>query len=330
MEVRRLALCLALVTCASARSHVQEVVAAYAPLRKHPALFDAAAGWRQWIDPALLDALDAKNASALAALLREELEDTASSGVYSFQLLNDEFCKMFLEELDNFYASGLPIDRPNSMNNYGIIVNNIGMQPVLTALQRNVLQPIAGLLYPAQALEGRGFDGHHSFMVQYKAGQDLGLDMHTDDSDVTFNVCLGRNFSGASLTICGDSRMPDHRLFFASYVHVVGRCLVHLGSRRHGADDIREGERNNLIIWNSNSAYRGSAKYVNNQPYHKEAAAPDPRCLSYTHDRDFGQFLDYPPGKADFRGRGWCPPAFACYDAMEPALGGRGARHDEL
>ena len=157
-------------------------------------------------------------------------------------------------------------DRPNSMNNYGIIVNNIGMQPVLTALQRFVLQPIAGMLYPTQALEGRGFDGHHSFMVQYKAGQDLGLDMHTDDSDVTFNLCLGRNFTGAGLTICGDSRMPTHRQFHYSYEHVVGRMLVHLGSRRHGADDIRAGERNNLIIWNSNSAYRASDKYVNRQP----------------------------------------------------------------
>ena len=40
-------------------------------------------------------------------------------------------------------------------------------------------------------------------MVQYKQGEDHGLDMHTDDSDVTFNVCLGRNFTGATLTVCG-------------------------------------------------------------------------------------------------------------------------------
>jgi len=305
-------------------SHVKQVIAAYRPLRRHPSLFDAAGGWRQWIDADLLDALDTRNATALASLLREEVD-----GVHSFALFSDDFCKMFLEELDSYYASGLPIDRPNSMNNYGIIVNNIGMQPVISAVQRAVLQPIASLLHPTQAREGRGFDGHHSFLVQYKAGQDLGLDMHTDDSDVTFNVCLGRNFSGAGLTICGDSRMPDHRHFFYSYTHVVGRCLVHLGSRRHGADDIREGERNNLIIWNSNSAYRASDQYVNKQPYHTEVGVPDPRCLSYTHDRDFGHFLDYPPGKAQFRGGGWCPPAGACYDQMAPELGGRGLR-DEL
>ena len=52
-----------------------------------------------------------------------------------------------------------------------------------------MLQPIARLLFP---VEGRALDRHHSFVVQYEEGKDVGLDMHTDNSDVTFNVrCLG-------------------------------------------------------------------------------------------------------------------------------------------
>ena len=35
--------------------------------------------------------------------------------------------------------------------------------------------------------------------------------------------------------------------------------------------------------------------------------------MSYTHDRDFGTFKDYPKGKELFRGRGWCPPSQAEY-----------------
>ena len=96
-----------------ARSHVQQTIAAYKPLRRHPDLFDGQSGWRQWIDPNLLAALDAQNGTALQALMRPEVD-----GVHSFQLFSEEFCKKFLEELDGFYASGLPIDRPNSMNNY--------------------------------------------------------------------------------------------------------------------------------------------------------------------------------------------------------------------
>jgi len=311
---------------AAQRDDTAAIIKAYTPLRKHAELFDGRKGWERWIDPPLLEAIrhgqTTGSRSKIDELLRVETPE-----VYSFQLLSEEFCDAFLEELDNYYSTGLPVHRPNSMNNYGIIVNQIGMKPAITWLQHTVLHPLSQLLFPIQA-QG-GFDDHHSFMVKYKAGQDLGLDMHTDDSDVTFNICLGRNFTGASLTICGDSRQPQHRMFHKAYEHVRGRALVHLGSRRHGADDIHTGERNNLIVWNQNHKYRNSAEYVNRQPYLPEAAAPDPRCLSYTHDRDFGEFLDYPPGKDEFRGGGWCPPAFACYDTMAPALGGTGRRRKE-
>ena len=184
-----------------ARYSREDVVAAYKPLRKHPNLFNAKLGWHRWVHPPLLEAISDFQATGNATALRGLLQEEIPGAVYSFQLVSDEFAKMFLEELDGYYASGLPIDRPNSMNNYGIIVNNIGMRLVISHLQRTVLQPMANLLYPTQAKGG--FDGHHSFMVQYKAGQDLGLDMHTDDSDVTFNVCLGRNFTGAGLTYAG-------------------------------------------------------------------------------------------------------------------------------
>lgn len=36
---------------------------------------------------------------------------------------------------------------------------------------------------------------------------------------------------------------------------------VHLGRKRHGADDITSGERLNLILWNHSSEFRGSAEY---------------------------------------------------------------------
>ena len=219
----------------------------YRALRRHPALFSAKSGWTRWVHPALLAAigeLRAGNGTALRGLLHEEV-----AGVYSFELLSDEFCELFLDELDGYYASGPPITRPNSMNNYGIIVNSIGMRGALTHLQRHVLHPIAETLYPREA-EG-GFSSHHSFMVQYRADevtppprrppqqqhpppppqqqspprqhspqqQDLGLDMHTDNSDVTFNVCLGREFSAAGLAFCGQMGKPAHRQFSFRYTH---------------------------------------------------------------------------------------------------------------
>ncbi len=312
-----------------AHTEAGRAAAAYRPLRRHPELFDATLdpfGWARWVHEPLLHALRElnrdHNATSLWALLRHELgDDGESSGVYSFRAFSDEFCALLIEELDGYYASGLPISRPNSMNNYGLVVNDIGLRAVITQLQHHVLQPLASLLYPRQAGDaaaGSGFSGHHSFIVKYRADEDLGLDMHTDDSDVTFNLCLGRNFTGAALTLCGDARQPDHRQYYTSYSHEVGRALVHLGSRRHGADEISSGERLNLIIWNTNRAYRSSEHRLENQPYHAERRAPSRRCLSYTHDRDYGVYRRYPPGRDEFDGRGWCPPPAACYDSMEP------------
>ena len=40
-------------------------------------------------------------------------------------------------------------------------------------MQREVLLPLSELLFPVQARGG--FTGHHSFMVKYTAGEDLGL-----------------------------------------------------------------------------------------------------------------------------------------------------------
>ena len=108
-----------------------------------------------------------------------------------------------------------------------------------------VLQPIAAAAYP---VEGSVFSSHHSFVVQYKPEDDPGLDLHTDDSDVTFNVCLGRQFTNATLTLCGLSGTPTHRQYQQKFVHRVGRCLVHKGRHRHGADDIGSGERQNLVM----------------------------------------------------------------------------------
>ena len=60
------------------------------------------------------------------------------------------------------------------MNNNGIIVNEIGLEDSITVLMQQVFAPVAAALFPGV---GERLDSHHSFMVQYKEGEDLGLDM---------------------------------------------------------------------------------------------------------------------------------------------------------
>ena len=103
--------------------------------------------------------------------------------------------------------SGLEARRPNSMNEYGLILNDIGLRPSLDAIQVRV-HTLAQALF---AREAAAFDDHHSFIVAYSADEDAHLDMHTDDSDVTFNICLGKDFEGAGLQFCGNMGTKQHR-----------------------------------------------------------------------------------------------------------------------
>ena len=219
-----------------------KVISKYKELREHDWLFDPQRAYTvETMHPDYWNACCLNSPESWSAILTKEAEE-----IYSVPLFKPELCRAFVEELDKFHATGLPARRPNSMNNYGIVVNEIGMESALDQLCHKLLQPLAQYLYPGV---GSHFDRHHTFVVRYKVGEDLGLDMHTDDSDVTFNICLGKDFKGAGLQFCGDQGATDHRKASLQYQHKVGHCVVHRGHRRHGADDIVEGERLNLILW---------------------------------------------------------------------------------
>jgi hypothetical protein len=86
----------------------------------------------------------------------------------------------------------------------GLIMNEIGLEPLMTALLRIIVAPLAELLYPDEINIMR-LDHHPSFVVEYsaKGSKDSYLDMHHDASECTVNVCLGKTFTGSGLTFCG-------------------------------------------------------------------------------------------------------------------------------
>merc|ERR1712059_202583 len=76
----------------------------------------------------------ADRTAARASLLESGIVNEVIPGmVYSFQALSVAFCEMLVEEIHAFYSTGLPAKRPNSMNNYGIILNEIGLEPLMFA-----------------------------------------------------------------------------------------------------------------------------------------------------------------------------------------------------
>lgn len=84
------------------------------------------------------------------------------------------------------------------------------------------------------------------------------LAMHSDDSEITFNICLGKEFSGGDLYF-GNVRQEanvQHNQISGKYSHKIGYAIIHLGYLIHGAESISQGKRVNLIMWLRSSLYR--------------------------------------------------------------------------
>lgn len=263
----------------------------YQPL--HHDLFEARTPdhWREagWLVPEfceLFAAIERGGPDSMPHLNRE------APGVYSFDLFTPAFCDKLLEEVE--YAQRThrqDLERPNGMNRYGIVLNQLGLEPAITGLQQQYLLPLQAALFPEEGAEA---DDHHCFIVRYKAGEDVGLDMHEDDSDVTLNVCLGKDFTGSTLSFCGRVPDADHRKLSHTYAHRKGQAVLHLGRHRHGADNIESGERVNLILWSTSKAYRNSDAFQQHRLRSTNAETPEKICLSYTHDRDYTMHLKKP------------------------------------
>lgn len=145
----------------------------YTPL--HNDLFDPAC-WTRWLDPAFRDAAESPDSSAD---VWRKVANEEAPGVFSFPLFTAEFCELLLQELDA--ASSGPaaseLSRPNGMNRYGVVLNQLGLEPAITALQQRWIQPCMKAFFPE---EGGEPSDHHCFIVKYAADRDVGLDMHED------------------------------------------------------------------------------------------------------------------------------------------------------
>ncbi|XP_072206876.1 2-oxoglutarate and iron-dependent oxygenase domain-containing protein 2 isoform X3 [Excalfactoria chinensis] len=158
----------------------------------------------------------------------------------------------------------MPKGRPNSMNNYGVLLNELGMdESFITPLREKYLRPITALLYPD--LGGACLDSHKAFVVKYSLHEDLDLSSHYDNAEVTLNVSLGKDFTEGSLYF-GDFRQdPSPVPNYTEVEHVRTQGLLHRGGQIHGALPIASGERWNLIIWMRSSTIRNQLCPMCNQ-----------------------------------------------------------------
>ncbi|GJU53923.1 uncharacterized PKHD-type hydroxylase-like protein [Tanacetum coccineum] len=196
-----------------------------------------------------------------------------SPGIYEFDMLQPRYCEMLISEVENFEKwvreTNFELLRPNSMNNYGAVLDDFGMEGTLDTLMKDFVRHISKVYFTD--VGGFDLDSHHGFVVVYGVDRDLDLGFHTDDSEVTLNVCLGKQFTGGDLFFRG-MRCEDHvngqiypeEVF--DFSHNVGRAIVHRGRHRHGATATTTGHRINLILWCRSSVYREMKEHKNDFP----------------------------------------------------------------
>ncbi|NXY27039.1 OGFD2 protein, partial [Atrichornis clamosus] len=184
------------------------------------------------------------------------LESFSDKRIYRLPVFTEEFCQAFVDELENFEQSDMPKGRPNTMNNYGVLLNELGMdEAFLTPLRELYLGPITALLYPD--LGGACLDSHKAFVVKYSLHEDLDLSSHYDNAEVTLNVSLGKEFTEGNFSSHYDNAEdPTAVPKYIEVEHVGAQGLLHRGGQIHGALPIASGERWNLIVWMRSSSIR--------------------------------------------------------------------------
>lgn len=160
--------------------------------------------------------------------------------VYAFDLFSERQCADLLEQVEE-----LPISPPNTMNKYGKTLRGRRLTALAAELVAKHVTPIVREFYMeiAQLRLAPLKKNPYAFVVDYSPKTQRSLAWHHDTSDVTLNVCLGREFKG------GDLQFFAGRNRTFTVKQVVGRAIVHRGSHGHRALPLTAGARTNLILW---------------------------------------------------------------------------------
>lgn len=238
---------------AQAAQRKARIAAEYVPL--HPELWSLS---EEWLHPELIALVRGAQQQAAPSSSAWRPPALITEGVYTLPVFTARFCELMCEELEAFGRSGLPCGRPNSMNRYGALLDEMGFTSgLIEPLIREWLRPLAAMLPPLAAVGGGSLDHHKAFVVAYRLGEDEHLAEHYDNAEVTLNVNLGRGFAGGELVFYGHKRSASSSPRAAhDWDAGAGHGVLHLGAQVHAALPISEGERYNLVIWMRSWSHR--------------------------------------------------------------------------
>ncbi|EPS65631.1 hypothetical protein M569_09146, partial [Genlisea aurea] len=207
-------------------------------------------------------------------------------GIFKFQMLEPGFCEMMMAEVANFERwvseTKFRIVKPNRFSKSGVVLDDFGLESMLDKVVEDFIRPISKIFFAD--VGGATLDGHHGFVLEYGAGRNMDCGFHVDDSEVTLNVCLGKQFSGGELFFRGvrcdkhlHTEIQNDELY--DYDQSPGFAVLHRGRHRHGARTITSGNRISLLLWCRSSAFRELRKYQ------KDFSGWCPECMREKKER---------------------------------------------
>ncbi|KAK1359482.1 hypothetical protein POM88_043956 [Heracleum sosnowskyi] len=169
------------------KEYRERIISTYRPL--HRELYQMTPG--RFFVPSFLNAISENTEEGFRNIISEP-----SPGVLTFDMLQPQFCKMLVDEAENFEnwvrETRTRILRPNTMNAYGSVLDDFGMERMLDKLMKDYILPMS-------------------------------TNFHVDDSEVTLKVCLGELFTGGEMFFRGvrcDKHLDSERLKVDAFTEV--------------------------------------------------------------------------------------------------------------
>ena len=154
----------------------------------------------------------------------------------------------------------MPIASENTTSNFAlgrrpIDLDQIGLKWLNNLLFNIIMKPLAHFLFNETECNGnldwrQGYVAGYSNTPSEKAGVTRDhLVAHTDDSEVTLNICLGEYFEGGELIFHGLRGDTNNKKTVGTYNPTSGRAVMHAGRHLHSVRNVDLGNRYVLIIW---------------------------------------------------------------------------------
>lgn len=198
-----------------------------------------------WFDPMIYSAVQSGQREAILRAVQEECP-----GVYSFPLLSRQFCRLLCADIDTIPGTrrppGMMFRPPSSMHAGGIVLDDIGMEPLLMVMLEEILEKISNVLY---GVEQKSIVAHHGFILQNEPSNYAGLPTHKDEGELTFNTCITSNFKGGEMHFYTPDASDPSRMEEKEVAPVLGRCILYPGEKRHATRRTYSGVRRSFVLW---------------------------------------------------------------------------------